>query len=628
MKGWIGKRLRVYLTEGKIVKEDIPEEELHRYVGGLGLGANVLFNEVKPGIDPLGSENVFIIGAGPFSGTCLPCSGRWTITTKSPQTGGYGDGSIGGDFGAELKFAGLDQIVIYGRSPKPVYLWINDDTIELREASHLWGKDTWETHHALAEELGDPEVKSAVIGPAGENLVRTALIVTGLCRTAGRGGLGAVLGSKNMKAVVVRGRGSVEVADVDAFDRVRRLFYKKIKESHHINNFKDKGTLWITRSSAPGFLVTRNGQSGFFEHWENFTSSTYRAKFATKKEACFACAIACGSHYVVKDGPYASTGKSPEFGAIAKYMSAIDNENLEAALYALTLCNKMGLDAISAGSVIGFAMEAWEKGLITAEDTDQLDLSWGNVDAAIELTRKIAHRDGFGNVLADGSRMAAERIEGSKDYLCEVKGMEWISSYPGVGAEKGRMLALATSTRGADHLKGFMAELNGLPLTTAAVGADKADILWNPDHHEGRGTLLALENRFRAATDSLGMCWFSSEVQILGDLGPEDLARGVSAVTGLDMDEEAFMRMGERAHNLQKAFNVREGIVRKDDTIPKRFLVKDADKKGIPGVDPARFREMLDEYYEFSGWDMNGRPTRSKLDQLDLGFVADRLGLK
>ncbi|MCP4757724.1 MAG: aldehyde ferredoxin oxidoreductase family protein [Proteobacteria bacterium] len=628
MNGWIGKRLRVNLTEGRIVKEDIPREELHRYVGGLGLGASVLFNEVKSGIDPLGPDNVFIIGTGPFNGTCLPCSGRWSITTKSPQTGGYGDGSIGGDFGAELKYAGLDQIVVSGKSPHPVYLWINDDSIELRDARHLWGKDTWETHHALVDELADPEVKSAVIGPAGENRVRMAVIVTGLCRTAGRGGLGAVLGSKNVKAVVVRGRGSVEVEDIEKFDSARRLFYKKIQESHHIKNFKDKGTLWITRASAPGFLLTRNGQSGSFDHWENFTSSTYRAKFATKKEACFGCAIACGSHYVVEDGPYACSGKSPEFGAIAKYMSAIDNKNLDAALYALTLCNKLGLDAISTGSSIGFAMEAWEKDLITAADTDRLDLSWGNADAAIALTRRIAHREGFGNILADGSRMAAERIEGSKPYLCEVKGMEWISSYPGVGAEKGRLLALATSTRGADHLKGFMAELNGLPIATNAVGADKADILWDPEFHEGRGTLLALENRFRAATDSLGMCWFSAEVQILGDLDPDDLAQAFSAVTGFDIDGETFMRLGERAHNLQKAFNIREGIGRKDDTIPRRFFVKNADKEDVPGVDPSRFAEMLDEYYEFSGWDKHGVPTRSKLEALDLKFVADRLGLK
>ena len=318
MAGWTGKRLRVDLTTGKIIKEDIPSEELRRYMGGLGLGANLLFNEVKPGIDPLGPENIFVMGAGPFNGTCLPCSGRWTIVSKSPQTGGYGDGSIGGDFGAEVKYAGLDQIVLQGKSPKPVYLWISNDTIELRDASHLWGKDTWETHHALIDELGDHEVKSTVIGPAGENLVRTAVIVTGLCRTAGRGGLGAVLGSKNVKAVAVRGRGCVEVADPQKFDQVRRLFYTKIKESHHIKDFKDKGTLWLTRATAPGYLLTRNGQSGFFEHWENFSSSTYRAKFATRKEACFGCAISCGSHYIVEEGPYACSGKSPEFGAIAK----------------------------------------------------------------------------------------------------------------------------------------------------------------------------------------------------------------------------------------------------------------------------------------------------------------------
>jgi len=626
MSDWTGKRLRVYLTEGKVVTEEIPQDELQRYLGGLGLGAYVLFNEVKPGVDPLGPENVFIITTGLFNGTCLPCSGRWSITSKSPQTGGYGDGSIGGDFGAELKYAGIDQVVIYGKSPKPVYLWIRNDTIELRDASHLWGKDTWETHDDIVDELGDHEIKTTIIGPGGENLVRTAVIVTGLARTAGRGGLGAVLGSKNVKAVAVRGKGAIEIADPEGFDQVRRLFYQKLQESHHAIEYRKKGTLSITRGSSDGFLVTRNGQTGYFDGWKNFTASTFNEEFGTKKEGCFSCAISCGTHYVVKDGPYACTGKSPEFGAIAKYMSAIGNDDLAAALYALTLCNKLGIDAISAGAIIGFAMEAWEKGLITANETDGVDLTWGNVDAAIEMTRKMAYRDGFGDILAEGSRGAAKQIKGSEDYLLEAKGLEWISTFPGVGHERGRLLALATSTRGADHLKGYMGELVGTQLAFDAIGGEeRAAELYDPSNHQGRGTLLALQNRMRAATDSLGMCWFSAELQMLGDLGPDELARGISVVTGMEVDRDRFMYLGERAHNLQKAFNIRDGIGRSEDAVPKKFLVKNADTEGVPGIDPDKFNEMLDEYYDSSGWDRDGIPTLSKLVELELDFVAEQI---
>jgi aldehyde:ferredoxin oxidoreductase len=628
MYSWTGKRLKVNLTEGKVVKEDIPVEELHSYLGGIGLNAHVLFNEVKPGIDALGPENVFIIGTSPYNGTCLPCSGRWSITTKSPLTGGYGDGSIGGDFAPELKFAGYDQIVIYGKSHKPVYLFINNDKIEIRDASHLWGKDTWETHYAFIDEIGDPEIKSAVIGPAGENLVRIAIVVSGLCRTGGRGGLGAVLGSKNLKAVVVRGNGSVKVAKKDAFDRIRRAMYQKIMNSDHIQFFKDTGTLWLTAATSPGFLCTRNAQQGFFDDWKKFTSGIFREKWATKKEACFACNISCGTHYEVKEGAYACRGKSPEFGVIAKYMAMIGNDNLEAALYALSLCNKLGIDGVSSGGIIAFAMEAWQKGLISAEETDHLDLNWGNADAAIELTRRMAYREGIGNILAEGSRNASKKIEGSHDLLLEAKGLEWISAYPGVGTDKGRMLATATCTRGCDHLKGYMGELSGQPIVEKTMGTERAKALGDVTSYEGRGAMLSLENRFRAATDSTGFCWFPTEMTARGDLDPDDLAEALSAITGFDLDGEGFLRIGERVHNLQKAFNVREGLKREDDTLPRRFFVEQADEKEVPGVDPSRFQKMLDEYYQFSGWDNEGIPTRAKLEELDLAYVAEQIRAK
>jgi aldehyde:ferredoxin oxidoreductase len=273
-------------------------------------------------------------------------------------------------------------------------------------------------------------------------------------------------------------------------------------------------------------------------------------------------------------------------------------------------------------------MEAWEKGLITADDTDQLDLSWGNADSAIELTRRMAYREGLGDILAEGSQIAAEHIKGSKDFLIVAKGLEWISAFPGIGIDKGRMLALATCTRGCDHLKGYMAELVGHPVVEKMIGAEHTKALEDVKSYEGRGAMLALENRFRAATDSLGLCWFPTEMTALGDLEHDDLSEVLSVITGNQIDGDQFLKIGERVHNLQKAFNIREGIKRSDDTLPRRFFVEKADEKEIPGIDPVRFQKMLDDYYRFSGWDNEGVPTRSKLDELGLAFIAEEIEAK
>ena len=362
MYGWAGERLKVYLTEGKIVKEEAPEWLRKEYIGGRGFNSRTLFDEVKPGTDPLGPENLFMVGIGPLAGTLAPCGARWTVTAKAPLTGIFGDGNGGGDFATELKFAGYDQIIFYGRSPQPVYLWINNDRVELRDASRLWGKTTWETHDFLVEELGDREIRELCIGPAGENLVRVAKVFTEKARTGGKCGMGAVMGSKNLKAVVVRGTGSVKIAKPDEFYKASKQAYEKLLASPFQQMTREKGTLFLVRAhSGRGSLTTRNSQTGYFEGWEKITAEAFEDQYAVRHKGCSACPIACSHVYRVKEGPYATYGYACQYGTNYPLTSKIGNDNL-ANLYLATLCDQLGLDTHSCGGTISFAMEAWQKG--------------------------------------------------------------------------------------------------------------------------------------------------------------------------------------------------------------------------------------------------------------------------
>jgi aldehyde:ferredoxin oxidoreductase len=624
MFGWAGQRLKVYLTEGKIVKEPLSEELRLSYLGGRGLNSKTLFDELKPGVNPLSPDNILMVAVGPLTGTAAPASSRWTVTAKSVLTNGLGDGNGGGDFAAELKFAGYDQIIFYGRSPKPVYLWIDNDRVELREASRLWGKTTLETNYLLWKVHEDREIRVLCIGPAGENLVPLSKLFANMTRTGGKGGMGAIMGSKNLKAVAVRGRGAVKIARPEDFLQAVRHAYNKLANSPFLRMFRQQGTLFLIRSASQWrALPTLNSQSGYFEGWENLTSEAFESQYAVKHRGCFACPISCSHYYRVKEGPYATHGESNEYGTTYPFASKCGIDNLAAVLRMHSLCDQLGLDTHACGNTISFAMDCWEKGFLTAKDTDGLELKWGNIDAVIQLLTKIAYRQGFGNLLAEGSFRASKQINGSEACLKTIKGVEVSALYLGPVTNAAQALAYATSTRGADHLRGgVMLYSIGLRRLREILGSEAAvkQLVEEPRSTEGKGILVALDQDFSAFFNSLEVCnWAVGKLHEA--LDPDELATLFSSCTGAETTGDELMKIGERIYNVERAFNVREGMGRKDDTLPKSFFVEKATPWGPEGISEERFQKMLDEYYQFRGWDCDGKPTKEKLDELGLGHL-------
>ncbi|MFC1816344.1 aldehyde ferredoxin oxidoreductase family protein [Thermodesulfobacteriota bacterium] len=628
MYGWAGQRIKVYLTEGEIVREETPEWLRKEYVGGRGFNSRTLFDEVRPGIDPLSPENVFIVGTGPLAGTLAPCGARWTVTAKAPLTDIFADGNGGGHFAAELKFAGYDQIIFYGRSPKPVYLWINNDRVELRDAYHLWGNTTYDTYNLLLKELGDREIHELTIGPAGENQVRFAKVYHNKARAGGKCGMGAVMGSKNLKAVVVRGTGSVKIAKPEEFYNAAKHAQKKLLASPFQRVLKEQGTLYLVRAaSGKKSLTTRNSQSGYFEGWEKVSSEAFEAQYAVRHTGCFACPTSDTHVYRVKEGPYATYGYAPEYGTTYPFTSKIGSDNLAAALQLCTICDQLGIDTHSCGGTISFAMEAWQRGLISAKDTDGLDLRWGNIDAVIQLVRKIAYREGIGNLLAEGSRRASKEIKGSEVCLAETKGLECSSYYPGVDENKGRALAFATAPIGGSLHRGSSrarAPVELSPRVMKILGEELGKRAANHRAYEGKGVVVAVDNDFNAALNSVESCYHLSGGQGKG-LDEYDLGWLVSAATGFEIDGDGLMKVGERVFNVEKAFNLREGMRRKDDTLSEQFFVEKVGPDGTTGINRAKFEAMLDEYYEVRGWDREGFPTEEKLRELNLSDIAEQL---
>lgn len=621
MNGWAGQRLKVYLTEGKIVKEPLPEHLRLNYLGGRGINSRTLFDELKPGIDPLGPDNIFMVGVGPLNGTAAPSSSRWTVSAKSTVTGGLGDGNGGGDFGTELKFAGYDQIIFYGRSPKPVYLLIINGHVELRDASHLWGKTTKETNDLLIEELNDREARILTIGPAGENQVCLAKVFCNVTRTGGKGGMGAVMGSKNLKAIAVRGTGSVKIADNKGFLSAVKRSYQKLTESPFLKLFSQQGTMYLIRMYANlGSLPTRNLQEGYFEGWEKLTWEAFSSQYLVKSHGCWGCPVACGHYYRVKEGPYATHGESNEYGTTYPLGPKCGIDNLAALLKMNTVCDMLGLDTHSTGNTIAFAMECRQRGLLSAKDTDGLDLSWGNADAVIDLLPRIAYRKGFGNVLADGSQKASKEIKDSEICLRTTKGVEVSALFLGHSMNVIQGLGYATSTRGADHLRGgVILPSYATPSLLKAIGSREAmeKMVKEPRSTEGKGIFLAIDQNFSALMDSLETCCFVTGGMRMGMM-PDDLAELFSTATGVNMSGDDLMRIGERIYNVEKLINNRAGMTRKDDTLPSIFFEEKETPKGPTGISEAKFQGMLDEFYKYRGWDSQGTPTAGKLEELGI----------
>lgn len=602
--GYMGKILRIDLSVRKSYVEELDEKIAENFIGGMGLGMYFLYKDLKPKIDPLSPENELIFVTGPLTGTLAPCSGTTCLVTKSPLTGTCLDSYMGGYFGPEMKFAGYDAIIIQGVSEKPVYVVIDDGSVEIRKAEHVWGKLTSETEEIIREEVGK-DFKIACIGPAGEKLVRFSSIVSER-RTLGRGGSGAVMGSKKLKAIAVRGGKGIEIHDHEKFmDTVYRAFdilRRALKEDFLLSNWTllgTNGTLIVVNYASA--LPTRNYTSGYFEYANEITGETLSKRgYYRRHLACYNCPIHCSKVSVVPYGKYAGTTiDGPEYESVGLLGSNCGVKDPAAIIRANYLCDELGMDTISTGNVVGFAMECFERGILTLEDTGGIELRFGNGDAIVEIIEKIAKREGLGDILAEGVKRASEKIgKGSEAFAIQVKGMEFPSWEP--RGLRGSGLAYATSHRGACHKRGIMGD----------ELVSKSGLVT-----EGKAMLVKKRQDEVAVYFSLVVCRFATFVV------PMSLwAEMLTAVTGFSYDENKLMMIGDRIETLTRVFNVREGFTRKDDYLPRRFYEEPAVSGPTKGVVFPReeYEKMLNEFYELRGWDKEGIPTKEKLKELGL----------
>lgn len=625
--GWAGRILYVNLDTQEIRAEPLTEELAYGYLGQSGINAKLLYDLTGPETDPLGPDNPLIIGVGPLAGTMAPSSGRFTVTAKSPLTGVFGDSNCGGHWGPELKFAGYDHMVISGRAEKPVYLWINDDKVELRPAEHVWGKDTWETDELLKREVASDSAQVLAIGPAGENLVRFAAIMCNLTRAAARTGMGAVMGSKKLKAIVVKGSRGVSVARPQEFWRVVGECEQAIKADPMYEPASTFGTSAITGlAQMLGFLPTENFRKSTFEEAENLRGEVLLKDYDAKHKGCFNCAVSCSRFYRVSEGEYAGTvGEGPEYESLSALGTKCGNGNLPSVLKANTLCNKLGLDTISTGNVIALAMECGEKGL-WPEYAAEIP-AWGDHARLNQLLQKIAFRQGLGDVLAEGSALAALRL-GGFDAVVQSKGMD----YPAVDVRgtKGMALAFAVSPRGGDHLK-------GLPLYEVAPEVYQEDIKAElgieitPKYwleYESKARLIAWHEDWHCVVDSLGLC--KLEGIALKPLKPRHFRDLLAAATGWEVSEEELRRIGARIWNLERVYGVREGVRKQDDLPPYRLWEEPISTGPSAGerLDHDQYLKMLAEYYELRGWDQEtGVPQPETLHKLELPVDFEGQGI-
>ncbi|MCD6483567.1 MAG: aldehyde ferredoxin oxidoreductase family protein, partial [Candidatus Odinarchaeota archaeon] len=578
------------------------------------------------GADPLGPDNVFVISVGPLDGTLAPSSNRYSVVAKSPLTGLIGYSNSGGHFGPELKYAGYDAIFVHGKAENPVYLYIDDGFVQLRDAKHLWGKDVFESDKMLREEVGDEKAQVLNIGQAGENKVRFAAVMNNLYRAAARTGVGAVMGSKNLKAVVVRGTGAVEVAHPEKFDKLIDDTLKKIYADPAYPSLSHYGTPFLVDLAyISGGLATRNNQTGVFEKYEAVSAETFDAYYRVKSESCAFCPIHCGKYAKVKTGKYkGAKGGGPEYETIVCLGTKCGIGDYGAIIYANELANKYGMDTISLGDTIAFAMEAYEKGILTKKDTDGLELTWGNDDAYIELVKKTAFREGFGDKIAEGTLRLSKMInKGSEKFALHVKGME-PPAYD-VRTAKAFGLGWATATRGADHLAALPNfELLGYPPEKGVewFGSPKAV---DPYAWEGKPRMVYWHENFGAVVDSAEMCKYTCFSAYA--VRPEDMALFITYATGWEVDEKEILRIGERIYNIERLFNLREGMTKDQDWLPDRFT-KEPLPEGPAKGQVVELDKMLPEYYKLRMWDWEtGYPKEEKLKELGLLKDAKKYGL-
>jgi aldehyde:ferredoxin oxidoreductase len=622
-RGYTGKILRVNLSNKNISVEKPDEKFYRQYFGGTALIAYYLLKELRPGVDPLGPDNKLIFSAGVITGIPCACSGRSGVGSKSPLTGGWGDSQAGGFWPAELKRAGWDAIIIEGVSESPVYLWINGDKVEIQDASHFWGKATYEVEKQIQNELGDKRIRVAQIGPAGEKLVRIAAIANDINHYYGRNGHGAVMGSKKLKAIAVRGHKALSLADPE---KIREMA-KWIAENKALyQGLTDYGTgAGLSLFHSQGILPTRNFQEGQFEDHEAISGVTMAQTILSGRDNCYACPIDCKRRVKV-ESPYNvdPVYGGPEYETLAALGSLCGVGNLKAIAKGNQLCNALGLDTIATGVNIAFAMECFEKGILTREDTGGIELKFGNAEAMLTMIEMIAKREGLGDTLAEGVKRAAEKIgRGATEFAMQIKGQEIPMHEP--RGKVGLGLGYAVSPTGADHMHNIhdhMFAVEGPFLETwKAVGINKA--LSPFDLSPAKVRMFNYYVNWRHFQNCAVICMFAP-------LNPSQTVEIVNGATGWNTTVFELMKVGERALALARAFNAREGYTTKDDVIPNRFY-KSFSSGPLKGkkIGKKNMQQAIKTYYDMAGWDSKRAvPITGKLHELDLSWVVDELNNK
>ncbi len=614
-----GRILEVDLNTGTIGSSTVDKGVLRQFIGGTGLAAKLFFDRVSPDVDPLSGENILFVTTGPLSGTNIPGGSRFSVCAKSPLTNMWGESGCGGNFAIELRSAGYDGIAVQGASSKPVYMVIEDDKVEIKDASDLWGKDNFEVTDLLEERHGGKKkVKVLAIGRAGENLVKYAAVCNGKRDFAGRCGMGAVMGSKKLKAIVVRGTGKVEMASPTQFANRRKQLIAKAKEHIVTQALGSMGTnasmdFGVYIGDVPGKNWT---QGDMMDMASKIGGAMLNSeKYLTGTESCHGCPVGCKRVVSIKEGPYKGmAGPGPEYEGAASLGALLLVDDMAAVIKLNEACNDYGMDVISCGCTIAMAMDCFEHGVIGLKDTDGIDLTWGNAEAVLNMIGKIARRDGFGDVLADGSKRGAQRIgKNASDYSVEVKGLEVPMHDPRGVHSMG--LSYATGIRGACHTNDVTFTIGQGILVWPEIGITGG---YEQKSSEGQAEMVMISQNLGQITNSAVMCYMLMSV-----INGEDLVDLMRAASGFDYDLKEVMECGERIWNLKRGLSNLMGITAADDRLPKQILTPTTEG-GAAGSVP-NLELMLKEYYPLRGLDANGRPSKEKLNSLGLSDLAAKL---
>jgi aldehyde:ferredoxin oxidoreductase len=626
--GYMGRICRVNLTTGKVSAEPLVERDIERFLGCSGYAAKILWDELEAKIEPLSAQNKILFATGPLTGSLCPSGGSYELCFKSPLTGVWCQARSGGSFGPKLKRAGFDHLVVEGRANKPVYLWIENEKVEIRDAAHLWGKGVDVTTDIILREVDDPDASVAAIGPGGENQVHFAAVINDRGRAAGRGGGGAILGSKNLKAIAVDGTLDLKVALPEEFIKAIQKAEDAL-DKYPFEGINQFGTpLLVNILNATGCLPTRYFRYSTFDRAGEISGELLADKYLIKRRACYGCSMGCGRYAAVESGKWTTPPQEgPEYETINMLGALCLNADLGSIIKANNLCNNFGLDTISTGGAIAFAMECFERGILSKKDFGGQELLWGDSDAVINLVEKIARREGIGALLADGVRSAAARL-GAEEIALHSKGMELPAHEPrGESATLG--LQYAVSHRGACHMHPNWAST--WDAGNFESGLREFGMPWPPadkfaEAGHQKGTAYRLVVLQGEIAEVLGCCIFHSWGAADQCITPQLYGEMLRSLTGRPITNEELMLAAERSWNLKRCFNVREGLTRKDDCLPRLMFepLPDGPNKGRHIKD---LEGMLDEYYEALGWDKEtGVPRRETLKRLDLEEIGESLG--